>query len=645
VGAIFIWLSGASRKILRECPTERPKYYGLGALIAVTGAMAGVSLAFALVSGLKISLRDAIIFAVLWGLAVMMIDRFFVVSMHRQSNPLIYLVQALPRLAMAVVLGFVISTPFVLQIFKPEITNQLALTQAAQRTAYYNSLSHDPLALTVQQDENNVNTLTADAASGGPGINISADPTLRNLQGQLTSAKNQLAYWTNELNCQLYGGTTGGITCHPGYGPVGQNDQEQVKTWQGQVDTLDGEVKARTNLLQTQSTEQQNREKATAQGQLTTAGQKLNTDQNLLTLQTQDRTNGIKGDSGILAQLKALSAVTAGNSTLQAARLLLFLLFFIVDILPVFSKLLLNLMPPSTYDKILAEEEMSQAQAAEDTRAVRRAAHRAATQSEAAGVRQRNAAWTAPLSGQHDDIVDMRQRVHKAWLKRREADLLRDIANGQGLVGSGSTPNFDGWHPSWPQGQPGGFRPRWPWNGGASHEEPGWSGSPQPRRDAGWRENASQAIAERVRAWLRRLQSLLPGSEQQSPLGEPPMAQPGYRVEPGQQPPVSPPWQRAEPAADGSASTGPVPGVSPLPPTLNGGPYRPEPSAGGMPVPDASPGPDPLEPGYVPGGAGMPLFPPAPDPADEQTYPLVLDQPAPESPEPPEGPDSPSGDG
>ena len=111
MGDIFIWLSGASKKILRECPTERPRLYGLGAMIAVTGGLAGVSLAFALVNALKVSLPAVIVFGVLWALAVMMIDRLFVVSMHRQRNPLIYLIQALPRLAMAIVLGFPKTTP------------------------------------------------------------------------------------------------------------------------------------------------------------------------------------------------------------------------------------------------------------------------------------------------------------------------------------------------------------------------------------------------------------------------------------------------------------------------------------------------------------------------------------------------------
>ena len=153
MGDFLIWLSGVSREVLAQCQTERAKFIGLGAAILVTAGMAAVSLSFALVNALKAPLWAALIFALLWGVAIMSLDRLFVVSMHRYRNPLFYLVMALPRFAMAVLLGFVISTPFVLQIFKPEINHQIKLMQAAERSAYFKDLPHNPVYITVQQDK------------------------------------------------------------------------------------------------------------------------------------------------------------------------------------------------------------------------------------------------------------------------------------------------------------------------------------------------------------------------------------------------------------------------------------------------------------------------------------------------------------
>lgn len=80
MGRFLIWLSGARRQILAECPTERPKYIG------ITAAMAAVSLSFALITILKIRLWTALPLAIAWGLAIMSLDRLFVVSLYRQGH-------------------------------------------------------------------------------------------------------------------------------------------------------------------------------------------------------------------------------------------------------------------------------------------------------------------------------------------------------------------------------------------------------------------------------------------------------------------------------------------------------------------------------------------------------------------------------
>lgn len=454
VGAIFYWLAGANRRLLAKCPTERPKYFGLGAVIVVTGAMAGVSLAFALVSALDVSTRYAITFGVAWGLAIIMVDRLFVASMHRQPNPLYYIIQALPRLAMSVVLGFVISTPFVLQIFKPEITSEVQQMQAAAREAYFKGLPKNPVYLAVQQDQTQVNNLSGLATSGGPGIDLSKDPQLISLNKQLSNAQNQLARYQNDLSCQLYGIGSKGQKCKPGYGPIGQDDQAQITYYSAQVKTLSGEITNRTNKLNSESAQQQTSREKTYKTELATAERVLKTAQDQLTLQTASVTSGIKQNHGILAQLQALGKVTAGNGTLQWARLLLFLLFLFVDIMPVFMKLLMNLMPAGTYDAILAEEEGLEARDAEDDRAQRQHERRAARHAEAAGVRARNEAYFAALPGMTEEIIAARLRVEKHWLKRREEAMMRDVSSGSGIVGIGAPPSVIPGPGGWPKPRP-----------------------------------------------------------------------------------------------------------------------------------------------------------------------------------------------
>jgi hypothetical protein len=348
----------------------------------------------------------------------------------------------------------VISTPFVLQIFKPEINSEIQQMQASQRAAYFKSLPTNPVYLTVQRDQTAVDKLGALAASGGSGINVSKDQQLVSLNSQLTNAQNQLAHWRNDLSCQLYGKGTNGSTCKQGFGPLGQDDQSRINYYSVQVKTLSDEVTARTNTLDQQSGQQQASLKQQYRIQLKTAQQSLQSAQQQLTLQTNNVTSGIKQNHGILAQLQALGNATKGNSTLQGARWLLFLLFLFVDTMPVLMKLLLNLMPASTYDTILAREEALRVKDAEDERTQQQAASRAARHAEAAGVRARNEAYFAPLPGMTEDIIAARLRVEKEWLKRREEGMMRDVSAGSGIVGIGSPRSAGRGPDGWTAGRP-----------------------------------------------------------------------------------------------------------------------------------------------------------------------------------------------
>ncbi|HEX4829687.1 MAG TPA: DUF4407 domain-containing protein [Trebonia sp.] len=423
--------------MLAECPTERPKYFGLGAAIFITGAMAGVSLAFALVSALKVPLLGMIPFAIAWGLAIMMLDRLFVTSMRRQRNWAFYILQALPRLAMAVVIGFVISTPFVLRVFQPEIQSQVQSMLAAQRAAYYKGLPKNPIQLEVNSDQATYDRLKLQAASGVAPVVVADDPQIKAWTAQQSHANSQVAYWTTQLNCQLYGGKSGGTSCVQGYGPVGHDDQQKINYWQGQANMYGQEIQQRTTLLEHQDSAGQGAAKQSASSQLSAAHQALLAAQQQLTLQTQNEIGSINDNDGILEQLKALNAITANNASLQDARTLLFLLFLFIDIMPVFVKLLINLSPATPYDQILQDEEATMIQSAENARATRMATRRQLIQSEAAGMRPWLEAMREQVPGLRDNIMRVREELEWDKVRRWRRQAQQDLANGEGLIGTG----------------------------------------------------------------------------------------------------------------------------------------------------------------------------------------------------------------
>ncbi|MEV7907663.1 DUF4407 domain-containing protein, partial [Streptomyces anulatus] len=134
----LIALSGARPDIVKRCPTEHGKFEGIGGAVLTTGVLAIISMAFALYSALGISIYLAVPASILWGLAIMSLDRWLVGSIQTDGPRRWRL--AVPRILMAVLLGAVISTPLVLQIFKSEIDAQIVQIKQDRANAFASEL-------------------------------------------------------------------------------------------------------------------------------------------------------------------------------------------------------------------------------------------------------------------------------------------------------------------------------------------------------------------------------------------------------------------------------------------------------------------------------------------------------------------------
>lgn len=122
----FLACSGANQTILKECPTERNKYVGIGATIFFTGTFAFISGAYALYMVFE-SVLGSLLFGLAWGSMVFNLDRYIVSSMKKMGNFWKEFQLALPRLFLAILLAIVISKPLELKIFEPEIEAELVL--------------------------------------------------------------------------------------------------------------------------------------------------------------------------------------------------------------------------------------------------------------------------------------------------------------------------------------------------------------------------------------------------------------------------------------------------------------------------------------------------------------------------------------
>lgn len=129
----FILCSGADTDILKDCSIgEQNKYAGIGATVFFTAVMATIAASYALFTVFD-NLYSSIFFGVIWGLLIFNLDRYIVSTIKKRENFLDELLQATPRIFLAVIIAVVISKPLELKIFEKEI-NQVLLEQKNELT-------------------------------------------------------------------------------------------------------------------------------------------------------------------------------------------------------------------------------------------------------------------------------------------------------------------------------------------------------------------------------------------------------------------------------------------------------------------------------------------------------------------------------
>lgn len=141
------WCAGADEHFLKLSPMQdRVKYAGIGGIVLCTGLLAAFSggYAFNTIFGPKGDAIDdlvlsigtsigSIIFGCVWGLIIFNLDRFIVSSTGKGdgTDKITWreVGQALPRIVIALILGFAISAPLEIKILESEINSELSKYQ------------------------------------------------------------------------------------------------------------------------------------------------------------------------------------------------------------------------------------------------------------------------------------------------------------------------------------------------------------------------------------------------------------------------------------------------------------------------------------------------------------------------------------
>src|SRR3712207_217914 len=130
VGDRLASLAGARLDVLSVAPGSRSKYVALGGVLLSTGALAALSMTFAVHMSLGAPWLLAAVIGLGWGVVIVNLDRMLLVGMAHDTSVWRNAAMAVPRIGLAVLLGTVISMPLTLQIFAKEIAATIVTLQA-----------------------------------------------------------------------------------------------------------------------------------------------------------------------------------------------------------------------------------------------------------------------------------------------------------------------------------------------------------------------------------------------------------------------------------------------------------------------------------------------------------------------------------
>ena len=142
----FLLCSGADKNLLEGCSEgEQTKYVGIGATVFFTAIMAFIASSFALFTVFD-NPYIAMGLGLVWGLLIFNLDRFIVSTIRKRDTFRSELLQASPRIVLAIIIAIVISKPLEIKIFEKEIgvillkeKNEMAWNNKKEVANYFKS--------------------------------------------------------------------------------------------------------------------------------------------------------------------------------------------------------------------------------------------------------------------------------------------------------------------------------------------------------------------------------------------------------------------------------------------------------------------------------------------------------------------------
>jgi hypothetical protein len=337
----FVFASGARPEVLSQCPTDEATHVGLGGTVIATSGLSAISMVFALHNALHVGLFASILAGFIWALIIFNMDRWLIVSQKRLESPWKQWVNVIPRVIVALLLGFVISEPLVHQLFRSELDREIQVNLADNNASDVARLQQK------SKEYKDLKNARLKELSDTSTVSIGSESSLRteinSLKKEISDA--QAAYNTaqTELTAEIEGiSKTGKAGCGQAcavkqverdqkldlLNQVKEKNDPRIAEKQAALDKTLGENDAARQQLIADNKAEQDRIVA----DLNTRAER--------DAQAEDRIVNQAG-TGLLADISALSGLEDKNSGVMIAHYLILFLFVALDTIPVIGKTLI----------------------------------------------------------------------------------------------------------------------------------------------------------------------------------------------------------------------------------------------------------------------------------------------------------------
>jgi hypothetical protein len=302
---IFCWCSGSRLYIIKQCPTDYNKFFGIGMIVFLTGIMASLTGGYAVFTVFR-SPYIATIFGLFWGTVIFFLDWYLVSSLRKEKKPGKELMFASLRIILAIFISIIISKPLELKMFESEIDQVLEIQKREHAINYGTLVNKEFVEISKLEKENadlylEIKTKEAARKKLFDMIIEEAEgrsPTLRMGKGPV--------YFEKKLEYD-------------------RTDQELKNLSLYNLNRIESNNKTISSLKQLRNRQ-------------------------------IERGNVINQKSdGLLARLDAIGTLTNQNRTISIVNWFIILLFMCIECLPILVKLMSNRGP---YDEILESEEL-----------------------------------------------------------------------------------------------------------------------------------------------------------------------------------------------------------------------------------------------------------------------------------------------